>query len=138
MANNTFKGFRQVSAEYYASLSDSEKVGYLWFVRTFNGDDAVSGDIFLGTRQYAHFGGEVDALEQRLNTILYDAGIVDESGNTISITTDYLTKELAEEIYVKKETLFNEDESEGVPLGLFVVTGNDVETAPEENPGEGE
>ena len=136
MANNTFKGFRQVTAENYASLSNEEKVGYLWFVRTFDGNDAVSGDIFLGTRQYAHFGGEVEALEQRLNAILYNAGIVDESGNTISITTDYLTKELAEEIYVKKETLFNMDDSEGVPLGLLVVTGNDVETPSEENPEE--
>ena len=132
MANKTFLGFRQVTAEYYDNLSNEEKVGYLWFVRTIE-NDTYSGDIFLGTRRYGHFGGEVEDLEERVNGILYNAGIVDESGNTISITTDYLTKELANEIYVKKETLFNMDESEGLPLGILVISGNDIENEQEED-----
>ena len=137
MANKTFLGFRQVSAEYYDGLTDSEKVGYLWFVRTIESGVTISGDIFLGTRQYAHFGGEVDALENRVNAILYNAGIIDESGNTINITRDYLTKALAEDIYVKKEQLFNLDDSGNVPLGVLVISGNDVET-PQAEPEEEE
>ena len=76
---NTFKGFKQVTKEYFDSIPEAEKVGYLWFVRSIvesGGTEDYSGDIFLGTRHYGHFGGEVEDLEHRLNAILYNAGIV--------------------------------------------------------------
>ena len=128
MPNVTFKGFRQVTKSYFDRLTDEDKVGYLWFVRS-NIDvsgDTYDGDIFLGTRCYGHFGNDIAALEDRLNRILYNAGIVDESGNTINIQVDYLTKREAEETYVKQTTLFNDDEEGEDPLGILIIGGNDV------------
>ena len=128
MPNVTFKGFRQVTKSYFDRLTDEAKVGYLWFVRS-NIDvsgDTYDGDIFLGTRCYGHFGDEVAVLEDRLNRILYNAGIVDESGNTINIQVDYLTKREAEETYVKQTTLFNDDEEGEDPLGILIISGDDV------------
>ena len=130
MPGVTFKGFRQVTQGYFNNLTDEAKVGYLWFVRS-NIDasgNTYDGDIFLGTRCYGHFGNDVAALEDRLDRILYNSGIVDESGNTINITVDYLTKEEAEETYVKQTTLFNEDDESEDPLGILVIGGNDVPT----------
>lgn len=130
MPNVTFKGFRQVTQSYFDNLSEEEKVGYLWFVRsniqTSGGTETYDGDIFLGTRCYGHSGDEVQALEQRLDAILYNAGIVDESGNTINITVDYLSKDEADETYVKKTTLFNRDEESEDPLGVLIIGGNDI------------
>ena len=129
MPNVTFKGFRQVTKAYFDSLQDEEKQGYLWFVRSniVTGEtEAYDGDIFLGTRCYGHFGQDVDALEQRLNAILYNAGIVDESGNTVVLSDVYLTKLEADETYVKQATLFNEAESLENPLGILVIGGDDI------------
>lgn len=126
---STFKGFKQVTKEYFDSVPEAEKVGYLWFVRSIvesGGTEDYSGDIFLGTRHYGHFGGEVENLEYRLNAILYNAGIVDESGNTINITVDYLSKAEAEETYVKKTTLFNESDQGEYPLGILIISGDDI------------
>jgi hypothetical protein len=127
MPNVTFKGFRQVTKDYFDNLTDEQKVGYLWFVRS-NIDpsgNTYDGDIFLGTRCYGHFGNDVAALEDKLDRILYNAGIVDESGNTINITVDYLTKDDAEDLYVKKTTLFNQQSEENL-LGILLIDGNDT------------
>jgi len=128
MPNVTFKGFRQVTKDYFDGLSDEQKVGYLWFVRS-NIDvsgNTYDGDIFLGTRCYGHSGQEVADLEYRLNAILYNAGIVDESGNTIDITLEYLSKEDADETYVKKSELFSEEGGEN-PAGILVIGGDDTD-----------
>lgn len=130
MPNAIFKGFRQVSKDYYDSLHDSEKTGYLWFVRSniVTGEtETYVGDIFFGTRHYGHFGDDVEALEYRLNAILYNAGVVDESGNTIVLTDVFLTKEEAEETYVEKDTLFNAVETQQNPLGILIIGGDDTD-----------
>ena len=130
MPNATFKGFKQVSKAYFDSLRDEDKIGYLWFVRSnieTSGETATyTGEIFLGTRCYGHHGSEVEDLEYRLNAILYNAGIVDESGNTINLDLKYLTKEEAEEDSVNKVTLLNDDSTQGDPLGILIISGNDV------------
>ena len=129
MPNATFKGFRQVTKDFFDELSDSQKQGYLWFVRSniVTGDtETYDGDIFLGTRCYGHFGADVEALEDRLNRILYNAGVLDESGNTVVLSEIYLTKLEADELYVKQETLFNETETQQNPLGILVIGGNDT------------
>lgn len=129
MANTTFKGFRQVTKRLFDTLTDEEKHGYIWFVRSnieISGDtETYDGDIFLGTRCYGHFGGEVEALEMRINTILYQAGILDENGNIIILSATYLSKAEAEDIYVKKEVLYNENTSVG-DLGVFIIDGDDA------------
>ena len=135
MPNATFKGFRQVTKGYYDSLQDEEKQGYLWFVRSniVTGEtETYDGDIFLGTRCYGHFGADVEALEYRLNAILYNAGIVDESGNTIVLSDVYLTKLEAEELYVEKTTLFNLTETQENPLGILIIGGDDTDNNEEE------
>lgn len=128
MSNVTFKGFRQVSKDYFDSLTDEEKIGYLWFVRSnINAEEGTyDGDIFLGTRCYGHSGNDVEDLEYRLSAILYNAGIVDESGNTINISLEYLSKDEAEEEYVKKVTLFNDTASQENPLGILIISGDDL------------
>ncbi|MBP5456941.1 MAG: hypothetical protein J6Y37_10600 [Paludibacteraceae bacterium] len=129
MPNATFKGFRQVTKSFFDELSDSQKQGYLWFVRSniVTGDtETYDGDIFLGTRHYGHFGSDVEALEDRLNRILYNSGLVDESGNTVVLSEIYLTKVEADETYVQKTTLFNENETAQNPLGILIIGGNDT------------
>ena len=101
----TVKGFKQVTLAAYQAAED--KVGYLWFVRSDVSGDTYEGDIYFGTRHYGHFGGEVEELATRINGILSDAGIVDESGNTVVLSEVFLKQADAEEIYVKKETLYN-------------------------------
>ena len=130
MPNVTFKGIKQVTREFFDSISDAEKIGFLWFVRSnieTSGETATyTGEIFLGTRCYGHFGADVEALEDRLNRILYNAGIVDESGNTVVLSEIYLTKLEADELYVKNETLFNETATQENPLGILIIGGDDT------------
>lgn len=131
MPNATFKGFRQVSKAYFDSLQDSEKIGYLWFVRSniVTGEtEAYNGDIFLGTRHYGHFGADVEALEDRLNRILYNAGVVDESGNTVVLSDVFLSKTEADELYVEKVSLFNLSGSAQNPIGILVIDGDDIDS----------
>lgn len=85
MAQQIFKGFKQVTLEQFNSYTDEEKIGYLWLVRSNIEDDNYDGDIYFGTRHYAHQGNEVQELEENITTILTDAGILDESGETINV-----------------------------------------------------
>ena len=127
-STSTFKGFRQVSKAYFESLPDEEKIGYLWFVRS-NIDveeGTYDGDIFLGTRCYGHHGSEAAQLEERLNRILQYAGIIDESGNTVNLGEEFLSKDEADEEYVKKVTLFNDDETGEDPIGILIISGDDL------------
>jgi len=119
------KGFKQVTLAAYQAAED--KVGYLWFVRSDISGDTYEGDIYFGTRHYGHFGGEVEELATRINGILSDAGIVDESGNTVVLSEVFLKQADAEEIYVKKETLYNTDTTGGKELGVFIISGSDVD-----------
>lgn len=130
MANIQFKGFRQVTQRFFDALTDEEKIGYIWFVRsnieTSGATETYDGDIFLGTRCYGHFGGEVGELETKLNLLLYRAGVTDENGEPIILSAVYLSKQEAEDLFVKKVTLFNTDTSEGEELGILIIDGNDV------------
>lgn len=48
---NVFKGIKQVFESTYTALTNSQKEGYLWFVRK---DTATTvGDIHFGTKQYS-------------------------------------------------------------------------------------
>ena len=48
---NVFKGIKQVFESTYTALTDSQKEGYLWFVRK---DTATTvGDIHFGAKQYS-------------------------------------------------------------------------------------
>ena len=119
-----FKGLKQVTLEAYEQAS--EKAGYLWFVRSNISGDTYEGDIYFGTRHYGHFGGEVEELAARLDAILLEAGIVDESGNTVVLSEVFLKQADAEEIYVTKNELFNTSTAGGAELGALVISGSDV------------
>ena len=56
MAN--FKGFKQVLAADYNSLSVDEKKGYMWLVR--ENKEATDGAIYFGSRLYANSTADVD------------------------------------------------------------------------------
>lgn len=81
---NIFKGFRQVLASSFSSMESKDKVGYLWLVRP--SAESPYGDIYFGSRHYGHFGDEADKIAE-IQDVLVDAGIVDESGNTVDIAT---------------------------------------------------
>lgn len=56
MANIAFKGIKQVTASYFAGLTDSQKMCYLWFVN----DSAKNiRKIYLGTREYGVSGDQI-------------------------------------------------------------------------------
>ena len=81
----TFNGFKQVTLDYYNSVSPEERKGYLWLVRSNISGDSYTSDIYFGNKQYAHFGTEVEDLSEAINNILIDAGIIDESGQTVNV-----------------------------------------------------
>lgn len=82
-----FKGFKQVTHNFFSGVTDSEKIGYLWFVRSSADGEPFAGDIYLGTMHYGHYGTEVDDLDAAVSQILEDAGIIDESGNTVDVAS---------------------------------------------------
>lgn len=45
-----FSGIKQVTKSYFSELDDSEKVGYLWFVRME--EPPQQYEIYLGTQKY--------------------------------------------------------------------------------------
>ena len=120
-----FKGFKQVTQASYIQTQDADKLGYLWLVRSNISGDSYDGDIYFGTKHYGHFGGEVEDLEERLSAILTEAGILDESGNTVVLSSVYLSKTEAEETYVDKPTLFNSGQTG--EAGILIVQGSDVD-----------
>ena len=79
MAKILFRGIKQVDFEEYNSLEPNDKVGYLWFVRTFNDEDEEEySDIFFGNRKYGHAGKEDEKITV-LSGVVYD--IAEELGN---------------------------------------------------------
>lgn len=52
-----FLGIKQVTNEFFSGLTDSEKIGYLWFVRCEN---PPHFKIFLGTRMYGETNEALD------------------------------------------------------------------------------
>lgn len=80
-----FKGFKQVTLDYFNGVAEEDKLGYIWFVRSDISGDTYTGDIYLGTRHYAHTGAEVEEAVEYIENILKEAGIIDESGQTVDI-----------------------------------------------------
>lgn len=81
MAQLVFKGIKQVSAAAFAA--ETNKVGYLWFVRTPATETTPeSGDVYFGTRHYGHFGDVSDAAATaKIENILTTLGnAFDENG----------------------------------------------------------
>lgn len=82
MSKQLFKGIKSVLGTTYAGLTPSEKVGYIWFVRTVvDSDPNAEGvqddgvllndiyDIYFGTKHYARYQeGQFEALETRVAT----------------------------------------------------------------------
>ena len=67
------------------SIEDAEKIGYLWLVRSNISGDTYDSDIYFGTRHYAHIGNEVEEAVEHIENILKEAGVIDESGETVDI-----------------------------------------------------
>ena len=71
-----FKGFKQVTLTKFNETSD--KLGYLWFVRTPAGADGIqddSYDIYFGEKHYGHFQeGELEGMKESIATLRNDLG----------------------------------------------------------------
>ena len=99
MAEKLFKGIRQVSKTTFDGISDSEKIGILWFVREFDGEDnVVSMDIYLGTRHYGHYAYEDQSIRD-INTAIYEirSEILELYNQIEDITKDLKLEEATDE-----------------------------------------
>ena len=109
MANKVqFLGFKRVSRSVFDALTPQKKEQYLWFVKPDGDFLNETGDIYLGSYHYGHYGhAEADNIQELWDTLggMFSSetghtvtdvvtliqerlgeGFVDESGNTITFT----------------------------------------------------
>ena len=116
MANKVqFLGFKRVSQSVFDAVTLQKKEQYLWFVKPDGDSVNESGDIYLGSYHYGHYGhADADNIEELWNTLgdmfssesghtvadyvqaiqdnisdieeALGEGFVDESGNSITFT----------------------------------------------------
>ena len=109
MANKVqFLGFKRVSQSVFAAVTPQKKEQYLWFVKPDGDSINETGDIYLGSYHYGHYGhADADNIQELWDTLgnMFSAdcghtvtdvvtliqerlgeGFVDESGNTITFT----------------------------------------------------
>ena len=71
MANKVqFLGFKRVSQSVFAAVTPQKKEQYLWFVKPDGDLVNDSGDIYLGSFHYGHYG-KADADNIKSLTIVY-------------------------------------------------------------------
>ena len=113
-----FLGFKRVSQSVFNSVTAEKKEQYLWFVKPDGDLVNESGDIYLGSYHYGHYGhADADNIKELWETLgnMFSSesghtvsdvvasiqeslgdGFVDESGNTVTFTdaikfnTDYI------------------------------------------------
>ena len=129
MANKVqFLGFKRVSQSVFNAVTLQKKEQYLWFVKPDGDSVNESGDIYLGSYHYGHYGHAdadniqelwatlggmfssesghtvtdyVKAIQENISDIeeSLGEGFVDESGNTITFTEAIQTNtELIQEV----------------------------------------
>ena len=102
MSEKIFKGLKQVKFESFSGLTNEEKAGYLWFVRTVvpetEGENNVANDeydIYFGSRHYGHFcEGDMPAIEAKFTALegKFDEEIA-EILETLSGATDTIASQ---------------------------------------------
>lgn len=109
MANKVqFLGIKRVSQSVFAAVTAQKKEQYLWFVKPDGDTVNETGDIYLGSFHYGHYGhADADNIQELWDTLgtmfstetghtvsdvvsliqeRLGEGFVDESGNTITFT----------------------------------------------------
>ena len=103
-----FLGFKRVSQSVFAAVTPQKKEQYLWFVKPDGDLVNDSGDIYLGSFHYGHYGkADADNIQELWDTLgtmfstetghtvsdvvtliqeRLGEGFVDDSGNTITFT----------------------------------------------------
>ena len=103
-----FLGIKRVSQSVFAAVTPQKKEQYLWFVKPDGDSINESGDIYLGSFHYGHYGhADADNIQELWDTLgsmfstecghtvsdvvtliqeRLGEGFVDESGNTITFT----------------------------------------------------
>lgn len=103
-----FLGFKRVSQSVFAAVTPQKKEQYLWFVKPDGDTINETGDIYLGSFHYGHYGhADADNIQELWDTLggmfstecghtvtdvvtliqeRLGEGFVDESGNTITFT----------------------------------------------------
>ena len=79
-----FLGIKQVTKETFSALDDSEKVGYLWFVRN---EDPEHLEIYLGTRMYGETNDDDEYIDEIAQKIASAVGL--KSGLTLPDGFEY-------------------------------------------------
>ena len=79
-----FLGIKQVTKETFSALDDSEKVGYLWFVRN---EDPEHLEIYLGTRMYGETNDDDEYIDEIAQKIASAVGLT--SGLTLPDGFEY-------------------------------------------------
>lgn len=113
-----FKGFKQVKYSSFSGLTNDQKTGYLWFVRTEN-DDAKKQDydIYFGHKHYGHFNehelssikssiGNIEAILETLDTL---TGVLESHGESISGIQSEIKSFLVKSINQNDKVLTLED-----------------------------
>ena len=84
MANKVqFLGFKRVSQSVFEKVTQEKKEQYLWFVKPDGDLVNESGDIYLGSYHYGHYGPEDQKEIEKLWETLGDM-FSTESGHTVS------------------------------------------------------
>lgn len=84
MANKVqFLGFKRVSQSVFDAVTAQKKEQYMWFVKPDGDTVNESGDIYLGSFHYGHYGhADADNIQQLWETL--GGMFSNESGNTVS------------------------------------------------------
>jgi len=88
-----FKGIKQAYQSTYDSASVEDRKAFLWLVRE-NAQDTY-GKIYFGNRCYGVYDESMESVND-IYQILSDAGIIDETGNTVDIASMIADAQLVE------------------------------------------
>lgn len=120
-----FLGIKQVTKETFSALDDSEKVGYLWFVRN---EDTEHLEIYLGTRMYGETNNDKEYIDEIAQKIASAVGLT--SGLTLPDGFEY--ENVIAAFDGKQDVIDDLDEiRSGATLGLTSVQEETDPTVPD-------
>ena len=78
-----FLGFKRVSQSVFNSVRPEKKELYMWFVKPDGDLVNETGDIYLGSYHYGHYGhADADNIQELWDTL----GSMFESGSSVTVT----------------------------------------------------
>ena len=87
-----FLGIKQMTKSAFSGLDDSEKVGYIWFVRC---EDPVHFEIYLGTKLY---GETNEIIDSKINEIVEKLRVAIGLTEDLTLPDDYKYENILDEL----------------------------------------